>query len=204
MMKIYMIRHGETDWNRVFRLQGNVDIPLNEDGKKLAEITAQALREINFTRIYTSPLQRAKETALILRGERDIPVIEEERIKEISFGIYEGYHCSESYYDVPDPDFIHFFKKPEAYIPPEGAESIEHLCERTTEFLMEIVQNKELKDETILISTHGAAIRGLLSTIHKRSKSEFWEGGVHKNCAVTILDVSQDNIKLIEEAKTYY
>lgn len=199
-----MIRHGETNWNKVFRLQGHADIPLNEDGKSLAEITAQALSEINFTRIYTSPLRRAKETALILKAKRDIPVIEEERIKEICFGIYEGYHCSEAHYDVPDPDFINFFKKPEAYIPPPGAESIEHLCERTTDFLMELAHNKDMKDETVLVSTHGAAIRGLLSTVHKRSKSQFWEGGVHKNCAVTILEVSEGQIHLVEEGKIYY
>ena len=203
-MKIYMIRHGETEWNKVFRLQGHADIPLNDAGKSLAEITAQALREINFTKIYTSPLKRAKETALILKGDRDIPVIEEERIKEISFGIYEGYHCSEAHYDVPDPDFINFFKNPGAYIPPLEAESIEHLCARTTDFLMELAHNKEMEDETVLVSTHGAALRGLLSTVHKRSKSEFWEGGVHKNCAVTILDVTQGNIELVEEGKVYY
>lgn len=203
-MKIYMIRHGETDWNKVFRLQGHADIPLNEEGKMLAEITAQALSTVDFTRIYTSPLKRAKETALILKGSRDISVIEEERIKEISFGIYEGYHCSEAHYDIPDPDFINFFKKPEAYIPPQEAESIEHLCARTTDFLMELAHNKDMKDETILISTHGAAIRGLLSTVHKRSKSEFWKGGVHKNCAVTILEVTNGQISLVEEAKIYY
>lgn len=203
-MKIYMIRHGETDWNKVFRLQGHANISLNEAGRELARITAEALKDIPFTRIYTSPLQRAKETAIIIKGERDIPVIEEERIKEISFGIYEGYHCSENNYDIPDPDFINFFKKPEAYIPPKEAESIEHLCERTTDFLMELVHNKEMAEETILVSTHGAAIRGLLSTVHKRSKAQFWEGGVHKNCAVTLLDVTQGNIELVEEAKIYY
>lgn len=203
-MKIYMIRHGETDWNKVFRLQGHADISLNEAGRGLARITAEALNDIPFTRIYTSPLQRAKETALIIKGERDIPVIEEERIKEISFGIYEGYHCSENNYDIPDPDFINFFKKPEAYIPPKEAESIEDLCKRTTDFLMELVHNKEMTEETILISTHGAAIRGLLSTVHKRSKSQFWEGGVHKNCAVTLLNVTNGNIELVEEAKIYY
>lgn len=203
-MKIYMIRHGETDWNKVFRLQGHADIPLNEAGKALAEITAQALRDVEFSRIYTSPLKRAKETALILKGNRDIPVIEEERIKEISFGIYEGYHCSEAHYDVPDSEFISFFINPGAYIPPQDAESIEDLCERTTDFLMELVHNKEMKDETILISTHGAAIRGLLSTVHKRSKAEFWKGGVHQNCAVTILNVTQEQIRLVEEAKIYY
>ena len=109
-MKIYMMRHGETDWNIIKRLQGRSDIPLNEEGRRLARVTAEALADIPFTRIYTSPLLRAKETAMIIKGNRDIPVIEEERIQEISFGVYEGLICAEDNYTIPDPDFINFFK----------------------------------------------------------------------------------------------
>lgn len=203
-MKIYMIRHGETDWNIVKRLQGRSDIPLNEDGRRLARVTAKALEEVPFTRIYTSPLLRAKETAEIIKGDRKIPLIEEERIQEISFGIYEGFHCAEDNYTIPDPDFINFFKQPEKYVAPQGAEEIETLCRRTTDFLQELVHTIEYKDETILISTHGAALRGLLSTINMNGIAEFWKGGVHKNCAVTILEVKEGRINLLEEGKVFY
>ena len=203
-MKIYMIRHGETDWNIVKRLQGRSDIPLNEEGKRLARVTAKALADVPFTRIYTSPLLRAKETATIIKGDRDIPLIEEERIQEISFGIYEGYLCAEDHYTIPDPEFINFFKQPEKYIAPEGAEEIETLCERTTDFLQELVHTTAYQDDTILISTHGAALRGLLSSINMDGIAQFWKGGVHKNCAVTILEVVAGKIKLLEEGKVYY
>lgn len=203
-MKIYMIRHGETDWNIVKRLQGRSDIPLNDEGKRLARVTAKALEDVPFTRIYTSPLLRAKETAMIIKGERDIPLIEEERIQEISFGIYEGYFCAEDHYTIPDPDFIHFFKQPEKYVAPEGAEEIETLCNRTTDFLQELVHTTAYQDDTILISTHGAALRGLLSSINMNGVAEFWKGGVHKNCAVTILEVVDGKINLLEEGKVYY
>ena len=62
-MKIYLIRHGETDWNKLRRLQGQADIPLNEFGRQLARETDPALRDVPFDRIYTSPLKRARETA---------------------------------------------------------------------------------------------------------------------------------------------
>ena len=62
-MKIYMIRHGETDWNKKRKLQGQVDIPLNEFGKLLAKETAPALADVPFAVCYTSPLKRAAETA---------------------------------------------------------------------------------------------------------------------------------------------
>ncbi len=160
-MKLYIIRHGETEWNVKRRFQGRSDIPLNEEGRRLARITSDALKDVPFTRIYTSPLKRAYETAMIIKGERDIPVMVEPRIIEIGFGEYEGLCCGKENYNIPDPEFMNFFDKPEAYRPPRGAEGIEELKERTADFLQEIVHNKDMEQDTILVSTHGAAYRYL-------------------------------------------
>lgn len=204
-MKIYIIRHGETDWNKVRRLQGRSDIPLNEEGRRLARITGEALSSVKFRCIYTSPLQRAKETAMLVKGDRQIDVIEDERLQEISFGIYEGHCCAKDNYEIPDPDFMNFFTQPDQYHPPEGAESIEELCARTTDFLLELVHTTQYgAEDAILLSTHGAALRGLLSSVEKTDIAHFWQGGVHKNCAVTILDVTDGIITLVVEGKTYY
>ena len=204
-MKIYIIRHGETDWNKVRRLQGRSDIPLNEEGRRLARITGEALSSVNFRAIYTSPLRRAKETAMLVKGDRQIDVIEDERLQEISFGIYEGHCCAKDNYEIPDPDFMNFFTQPDQYHPPEGAESIEELCARTTDFLQELVHTTQYgAEDAILLSTHGAALRGLLSSVEKTDIAHFWQGGVHKNCAVTILDVTDGIITLVEEGKIYY
>ncbi len=203
-MRLYIIRHGETDWNVKRRFQGRSDIPLNEEGRRLARITAEALREVPFTKIYTSPLKRAYETALIIKGDRELPVMEEHRIIEISFGEYEGLCCGKENYNIPDPEFMNFFDKPEAYRPPKGAEGIDELKARTADFLQEIVYNKDMADDTILVSTHGAALRGLLSNIQHIGIEDFWEGGVHKNCAVTIVDVKDGQMVITEEGKTYY
>ena len=64
-MKIYLMRHGETEYNRVGRLQGQSDIPLNEFGIQLAEKTAEGLKSVSFDAVFSSPLQRALETARI-------------------------------------------------------------------------------------------------------------------------------------------
>ena len=69
-MRIYIMRHGETDWNRENKIQGRVDIPLNENGRELARITAEKLKKIPFAAAITSPLIRAKETAEIIMGDR--------------------------------------------------------------------------------------------------------------------------------------
>ena len=92
-MKLYLIRHGETDWNKTRRLQGQVDIPLNDFGRKLARETAPALQTVPFEVVYTSPLLRAKETAELVIGDRKIPMIEDTRIMEMGFGEYEGLIC---------------------------------------------------------------------------------------------------------------
>ena len=203
-MKLYFIRHGETDWNVAKRFQGRSDIPLNEEGRRLARVTAKALEDVPFTRIYTSPLKRAYETAMIIRGKRNIPVIEEPAIIEIGFGEYEGLCVGEDGYNIPDAKFLYFLDKPEAYEPPKGAESIEDLKKRTADFLQNIVHNNSLENDTILVSTHGAALRGLLSYFNPAGIDKFWQGGVHRNCAVTIVQVENGKACIIVEGKTYY
>ncbi|WP_418390600.1 histidine phosphatase family protein, partial [[Clostridium] scindens] len=71
-MRIYLVRHGETDWNIVRKLQGRTDIPLNEKGIKAAQKTGEALRNVPFTRAFSSPLKRAMDTAKLILGDRQI------------------------------------------------------------------------------------------------------------------------------------
>ena len=87
------MRHGETDWNKKKLVQGRKDIPLNEYGRHLARETSYGMRQYQIDLAYTSPLQRAKETAEILLEGRNIPLYEDQRIQEISFGSYEGMSC---------------------------------------------------------------------------------------------------------------
>lgn len=203
-MKIYMIRHGETDWNTKRLLQGATDIPLNENGRALARETSKKLEDVSFDVIFSSPLSRAYETAEIMRGNRNIPIITDDRIKEICFGVFEGFCCGKEGYNIPDPNFPLFFSDPEKFVAGEGGETIIQLCERTTDFLKEIAGREEYQDKTVLVSTHGAAMRGLLSSLQITDLKDFWHGGVHKNCAVTILDVQNGEITILEENKVYY
>lgn len=203
-MRLYIIRHGETDWNKEKRLQGRADIPLNAYGVELAEKTSEALQEVAFDVAFTSPLQRAKKTAeIILRG-RDIPIIEDERIIEIGFGSYEGLSCAKEHFEIPDPNFNAFFKKPEAYQPPEGGESFEEVRQRSEDFLKELYKNETYQESTILISTHGAALCGLLSVIKNNPIEKYWEGGLHKNCGLSIVDVKNAKAEIIKEAIVLY
>ncbi len=186
-MRLYIIRHGETVWNTKRRLQGQTDTQLNENGRELARITAQALRDVPFDLAFTSPLQRAAETAEIILGGRNVPIIKEERIREISFGVFEGKCILPDAHEIEDPDFHYFFDAPEKYCPPGEGESLDSLIRRTGSFLDELKGKKEFADKTVLISTHGAASRALLANITGCPRSSFWGKGVPKNCSVSII-----------------
>ena len=114
-MKLYIVRHGETDWNKARKIQGQSDIPLNAFGRHLARETAKGLADVHFDLCFTSPLSRAKETARIILEGRDVPIIEDPRIEEMSFGVYEGKCCSSEGWELPE-EFRRFFDGPE--IPP--------------------------------------------------------------------------------------
>ena len=88
-MLLYIVRHGETDWNKSHRVQGRTDIPLNDYGRRLAEETAEGMKDIQIDIGMTSPLLRAKETAQIILKGRDVPLYDEARLQEISFGRYK-------------------------------------------------------------------------------------------------------------------
>ena len=92
-MKIYVIRHGETNLNVKRIVQGWLDEPLNENGRRLAASAGQHMRQIRFDACVSSPLIRARETAEILLREsgNDIPVETDDRLKEIHFGDLEGF-----------------------------------------------------------------------------------------------------------------
>ena len=198
-MKIYFIRHGETDWNTETRLQGRTDIPLNKNGRYVAELTRDALKDVPFDMAFTSPLGRARETAEIILQGRNVPIMDDERIIEISFGKYEGQTPLES-----DENRKTFFSAPEKYITPEGAESIEEVFAREGAFLRELFAKKEYKDSTILVSTHGAALSGLLCVIKGYEAKDFWKDGLHQNCGMTIVEVTDGKPEILREAFILY
>lgn len=203
-MLVYLIRHGETDQNRQRKLQGQSDCPLNEYGRELAEITGNALADVAFDCAFSSPLIRALETARIIIGNRKMPLIEDDRIQEISFGDYEGLCCGREGYNIPDKHFQYFFDAPDKYHVPPNGESFEEVIARTGNFWRELTGKPEYRDKTILIATHGCALKALLANIRQTEIKDFWGAGVHKNCAVTIVKVEDGKAEILEEGKIFY
>ncbi len=90
MLKLYVIRHAETEWNAQQRMQGWKDSSLTETGRKHATLLQERLRTVPFTALYCSPSDRTKETAQIVLGQRDVPMYFDERLREIHLGHWEG------------------------------------------------------------------------------------------------------------------
>ena len=144
-MRVLLIRHGQTDWNKNKILQGTKDIPLNELGLEQAEKARELLVDKHIDVAFCSPLIRTRQTAEIALRGRDIPVIFDERIRERCFGVAEGMSTA-------DIDFASTWLpgQPPMY---EGMETFEMLLERIGGFFVDIYE--KYKDKTVLVVTHG-------------------------------------------------
>ncbi len=150
-MKIYLIRHGQTDWNLQGRFQGREDIPLNETGILQAEECAQALSDEAFQAIITSPLSRAKRTAEIIAKQLKIrKIILEEGITERDFSRVSGMTPAErdAFYASGEPD---------------DKEPWEQLCNRMMGSLHKYA--RQFSQDNIIMISHGASINSVLSVL---------------------------------------
>lgn len=177
---LYIMRHGKTDWNERHKLQGRTDIPLNEEGRRMAERAGKEYADIPFDICYCSPLSRAKETAeIVLRG-RNIPIVIDDRLKEMSFGVFEG---TENSFQIPNCPINVLFENPEKYKAVENGESLESLYERTGDFIREVVEPGLEQGRNILIVGHGAMNLSIICQIKEIPVEKFWSVGI-ENCKI--------------------
>ena len=201
-MLIYIVRHGVTEWNKLKKLQGAADVPLAKEGIRLAEETGKALKDVKFDICFTSPLSRAKQTAECILGNRDIPIIPDKRIQEINFGVLEGDKVRDPEGNYIDPQIEIFFKDPVNFKRPENGENIFDVIVRTKDFWEEKTTDPSLADKTILVASHGCAVRALLQNIYHDPKN-FWHGSVPPNCCINLVEVKDGKTALLEEDKVY-
>ena len=175
---LYIMRHGRTEWNAARKLQGHTDVPLNEEGRQMAEEAAVKYREVPVDICYCSPLVRAKETAeIVLRG-RNTPIVLDERLIEMGFGEYEGVELNNLPADAPANVLFHH---PEQYVPGVDGESFTELYKRTGSFLKEVVEPQLQAGKDVLIVGHGAMNSSIVCQVKKMPLEQFWEAGI-QNC----------------------
>ena len=180
--KIYLIRHGTTDYGVKDYTTGHKDIPLNKIGKDQAQATAKFLKDKGISKIFSSSLSRASETAKIIASELRLSVEEYDELMEHSSGNLDG---------VPFTEFFDTFKKVgdfEQMIIQAGGEPRKKFIERVWTKFLEIIQNNK-DHEDILIVAHGGVTRLILLEI---LESNLGAGINQGNCCINIIEYDNE------------
>ncbi len=152
--RILAIRHGETAWNVDTRIQGQLDIPLNETGRWQASRMAQALADRPIRAIYASDLLRARETAQVLAQAVDLPVLDAPGLREREFGIFEGKTFAEIAARWPEESLR--WRKRDPGFAPDGGESLLQFRQRVTEAAQALAERHV--GELIALVSHGGVM----------------------------------------------
>lgn len=159
MNTIYLVRHGETEWNYTGKYQGQTDVPLNERGILQAQQCSLAMNEITFDKVICSDLSRAYITAKMIVGSRNVDIVKDKRLREINFGAWEALTYKEI--DAKWPGAIEeMYRHPERLRIQDG-ESFQDVQERAWQALEETIHTTQDGD-TILVVAHGGTNRTII------------------------------------------
>ncbi|MFC0295915.1 histidine phosphatase family protein [Geobacillus jurassicus] len=186
MTTLYLTRHGETKWNVEKRMQGWQDSPLTEKGRQDAMRLGKRLEAVELAAIYASTSGRALETAELVRGDRLIPIYQDERLREIQLGDWEG-KTHDEIRQMDPVAFDYFWNAPHLYAPRRG----ERFCDvqqRALEAVRRIIERHE--GETVLIVTHGVVLKTLVAAFKGMPLEQLWAPPYMYGTSVTIVEVN--------------
>lgn len=181
---LYIVRHGETEWNVAKRIQGQTDSPLTDAGKKQAKELGKIFQDIHFDAVFSSDLLRAKRTAEIITMEKQLEVITTRVLRERAFGQFEGAQINE----LREIDKILEKFSDEEKFSRSGhpdIETDEKLIERFITFIREV--GVGYAGKKVLVVTHGGILRALLIHLGFATYQTLQWGGI-KNTAYIELD----------------
>lgn len=189
--KIILVRHGETDWNIQKKFQGSSDIPLNERGRRQAGYAAEALKGEQIDAAYSSPLMRAMETGKIILGDRDIPLVPCEGLREICVGEWEGLTVDEI--NLRYPGKYELWRKHPSQIKfndlqGETFEQVQYRAIRTFQRIAAANYGR-----TILITSHMVCLDMILLYLAGYEIDELWQHPI-ANAALNIVECGEDGI----------
>lgn len=171
VISIYLVRHGQTAWNKEEIFRGRTDIPLDETGRRQAALVGQYFEDIAIHAIYTSPLARARETAEAIARVHHLKVEPLEAMVDMSFGDWEG-HAHEEIREIDSETYRQWVESPHlARLP--GGESLDDVRERSMTALEEIVRNHPGK--SVVLVSHRVICKVLICAILGLDNSHFWQ-----------------------------
>ena len=185
MVKIYLIRHCEAAGNLKRSFQGHTDCDISDDGAKQLECLKKRFSDIHIDRAYSSPLIRAYKTAKAAVEKKGIKIMKDDRFAEINAGVIDGMPFDEIFSKYPW--FLDVWDNTPEDFSPEKGESMRAVSERMWQGLRAVAEEPENDGKTLIITSHGAAIRTLIcrlvyGDIKKLSYTE-WSG----NTAVSLI-----------------
>ncbi|NLJ74818.1 MAG: histidine phosphatase family protein [Firmicutes bacterium] len=161
MTKILLIRHGETVWNKEKRYQGQKDSPLSDEGIRQGQKTGAFLAQQEIAAVYSSDLSRAVWTAEAISGHHGLTPIQDQRIREMSFGVWEGMTREEIKQKFPDIFYARYRDSMNTRVP--GGELPHEVVERFHAFLNELI--KTHVSETVVVVSHGGCLRFTIAAL---------------------------------------
>nr|WP_263324037.1 histidine phosphatase family protein [Neobacillus sp. Marseille-Q6967] len=197
-VKIYFVRHGETQYNVEKRMQGFCDSPLTDKGIAQARSVGKGLNDIEFKAVYASESQRVIDTATYAIGHRNIPIKTDSRLKEMNFGVLESLLATEITAQYGNILETLFSLKDFNMSAPEG-ESYLQLFSRTNAVINEIIENHKHEGGNILVFSHGVTIGNYLMQLAKLSDYPH-----HENCSVSMINYINGDFQVEKIADTSF
>lgn len=194
MLRLFLVRHGQSVWNDEKRIQGQQDIPLGDEGRKQAIALGERLKGRQFQACFSSPLKRATETAeLILKASgNSTPIITLLELMERNFGDWEGKSIDDLQLLFPN-DFSQWLAAHQIPAPPNG-ESMDELMKRVERGLDQILA---VKEGNVLVVGHSGSIKAAICIFFRLPLSSFVRMRID-NASLTILEIEDGRNRLVQ------
>jgi broad specificity phosphatase PhoE len=193
MTLIVLVRHGQTEWNRVEHFRGQADVPLDETGLTQAEATARRIAsEWQPVAVYSSPLSRAVKTAEAIARQFGLPVHTHRGLADINYGQWQGLTPDEARERWPDIVDAWYRAPDTAQIP--GGETLNNLRVRAMEAVRELADRH--RGNTIVLVGHTVVNRVILLGVLGLRNHRFWRLR-QDTCAINVLEVDGDEFTLV-------
>lgn len=194
MVRIILVRHGETTWNIEGRYQGQEDTPLSQRGLQQGQLLAEALKNIPVDLCISSPLQRSYQTCKFCADLHQLPVATDVRLTEINHGLWEGVLATDIAKQYPE-EFALWHTQPNlVQMPGAGGETLEDVRRRVREAFDEYAQKYDGK--TMLVAAHDAVNKAIICDLLGLGMEHFWQIKQDNTC-INVLEYNNGTWRLV-------
>lgn len=194
MVRIILVRHGETTWNIEGRYQGQEDTPLSQRGLQQGQLLAEALKNIPVDLCISSPLQRSYQTCKFCADLHQLPVATDMRLTEINHGLWEGVLAADIAKQYP-AEFALWHTQPHlVQMPGIGGETLEDVRRRVREAFDEYTQKYDGK--TMLVAAHDAVNKAIICDLLGLGMEHFWQIKQDNTC-INVLEYNNGTWRLV-------